>query len=221
MMSKRVERFWKKVYAYEKDETRDKISHSTSYHSYFQGYSEHKVPKKNGKGYRIERIYTADYYRYKEPDNIWRLKKIFYLLMLFGAVMSLIIGGTNSSALNSIQFIGIVQILTWIPMVYLGYTMISQIQARRMMTIGDYRAASDHLKVGALITLVCMIIVIASMILVKLTTLFQVNGNDLAAILGELIGITLVFTLYWAEKERKIEVIKNNTPVPYDANEIW
>ena len=36
---------------------------SKAYHRFFRGYSEIAVPGKGGKGTRIERIYTGDYYR--------------------------------------------------------------------------------------------------------------------------------------------------------------
>ena len=220
-MGKRSERFLNKINEYEKDETRDRISHSTSYHSFFQGYSEWKVPRQKGKGYRIERIYTADYYQYQESDQIWYLKKFFYLLLMAGAVIALIIGGTSLSDLNRVPFIGIAQVLAWIPIAYSVYAAISQIQVSRRMTIGDYRAASSSLKTGTLIAGIYMAVVCIAMFLVKLIMSFQFNRNDLIAIAGELVGTILIFLIYRMEKKREIVVIKNNTPVPYDANEIW
>jgi hypothetical protein len=220
-MGKQSERFWKRVNAYEKDETKDRISHSTSYHSYFQGYSEHKIPKKNGKGYRIERIYTADYCKYQETDASWRLKKVLYLALLVGAIAALILGGTSRSVINCTRFTGVAQILAWIPMAYLGYSMIAQLQASRLMTIGDYRAASTHLEGGALVTGSYLAAVCVSMFAVKLLSSSSFCRDDVLALAGELTGTVLILLIFWQEHTREIQWVRNQTSVPYDANEIW
>lgn len=220
-MRNRSDYFWKRVHDYERDEMRDQISHSTSYHSFFQGYSERRVPKQNGKGYRIERIYTADYCKYQETDHLWKFKKVYYLLVLAGAIVSLIAGGTSYSRLNSMKVIGIAQMLEWIPVVYLTYSMIFQLQAPRLMTIGDYRASSAKLKWGALITTIYLFIVFLAMVFGTLFSGNTLERSDVTALFGELAGAGFSFLIFQMEHRREIEWIKNSVQVPDDANEIW
>jgi len=220
-MGKWSENIWKKINEYERDETKNRISHSTSYHSHFQGFSERKVPGKSGKGYLIKRIYTADYYKYHETNFIWQLKKICYLLLLIGAVTALIMGGISSSDLNSIRFIGVTQVLAWIPIIYLVYNMIFQLLAHRMMTIGDYTVASLHLKSGALVSGIYTSVATTFLTVEKLLKYYDFRSEDLQAIIGELIGTILIFLIFFIENSRNVERVKNHTEVPYDANEIW
>lgn len=220
-MGRWTKRFWDRVNAYEKDETGEGITHSTSYHKYFQGYSERKVPRESGRGYRIERIYTADYYKYQEQDALWRLKKIYYFLLLAAATAAMIIGGISPSGLNSTKLIGVAQVLAWIPVSYLGYAMLSQLQAPRLMTIGEYRSASANLKTGALIAGIYLGAVAVLMATQKFRIGSWFDTNDGVALLGQFVAAGLIFLVFWMEREREIERVKNPNEVPYDANEIW
>lgn len=220
-MGRYSERFWMRIQEYEKDEMRDRISHSTSYHSFFQGYSEHRVRRRNGRGYCIERIYTADYCKYRESDALWRFRKAYYLMVLAAAVTALIAGGVSCSELNRTKIIGIAQMLEWIPLAYLAYSMFFQLEAPRRMTIGDYKASSVKLKWGALIASVYLAGVFLVMAAVKLSGGSVFEGCDRTALLGEAVGAGLCFLIFRMEHRREIEWVKNGIQVPADANEIW
>ncbi len=203
------------------NELDSQISHSTAYHRFFLGYSEHRVPRQNGRGYRIERIYTADYCRYEEPDGEWKRKKIYGFLAILVTAAVLIVGGISTSQLNRIKLIGVMQMLEWLPFSYLAYCMILQIGLPRRMTMGDYLASRVKLKRGALFLAIYLGAVFLLMAAVKISSGAEWESSDAAALLGEALGAVFSFLIFLMEDRRKIKWIKNDTPVPEDANEIW
>ena len=220
-MGKMTGRLWKRAQEYDRDELKDKPSHSLAYHAFFQGYSERKVLRGNGKGYRIERIYTADYRKYAETDRMWRSKKLFYLAAYLLSVYAWIFGTSQASVLNTTRMIGVMELAALLPTVYLGYSMIFQLFAKRKMTVGEYAAASTHLKWGALAALCFTAMISFTMFFFKCFSGFDWNGTDLAAI-GGLFGAALLFLfLYRMEAMRDTEWVKNPNEMPTDAIEIW
>lgn len=220
-MGKIIGRLWEKAQQYDSDELKDQSPHSHAYHAYFRGYSEWKVPRKNGKGYRIERLYTADYHKYAETDLMWRGKKLYYLTAYLAAVGIYIIGASQASALNSTMPIGIAEVLSLLSLAYLGYSLVFQLLAKRHMTEGEYLSASIHLKWGALVSACLAAFVSVLMLILQCFTGFHWDINDISAF-GSLLGTAFVcFILYQMEAMRSTERIKNNNVTPKDANEIW
>ena len=54
--------------------------HSTHYHSFFEGYTEVRVEKKNG-GYKVERYYTAPWYISAEEKKTVQCRMLFYWII--------------------------------------------------------------------------------------------------------------------------------------------
>lgn len=210
-----------KAQEYERDEFKDRPTHSHAYHVYFRGWSERKVLNGNGRGYRIERIYTADYYKYLESDAVWRQKKVGYLLLFLAAVAAFLLGTTSVSALNTTRAIGVAQMLSVLPLIYAGYTLTFQVLAKRLMTIGDYSVASTGMRRGALIAAVALAAMLLFVLVWKFVTDFVWDASDLITMLGVLCSAILLFLLYRLETKRDAVWVKNDNETPYDANEIW
>ena len=220
-MGKRLDRFWQRVNDYGNDETRDPFSHSNSYHRHFQGYAEQLVPRENGGGSRIERIYAADYYKYGETDAAWRWKKLSYpvLFVLMAAVS--VLADSRPAAVNRIPAVGIAQILSYIPLIYLLYKLILQVSAPRRMTIGERDSSAAGFRKAALLYAAVVLAVAIAMPVEKWIVSQIIEPLDWMVIGQKLFSGALALLLYFMEKARKLERAPNGTPVPGGANEIW
>lgn len=220
-MEKRVSRFWQRVNDYGNDETRDPFSHSSSYHKHFQGYAEQVVSKESGRGTRIERIYVADYYRYEETDMAWRLKKLAYIFLFVAAAATGIAADSRPLAMNSIPAIGIAQILSFIPLIYLLYELILQVSAPRQMTIGERDSTTTGFQKASLICGVYILAIAIVMPIEKWIVFQAIELSDWAVVGLKLTSGALTFLLYFIERARKLKKVPNETLVPSGANEIW
>lgn len=220
-MGKRLDRFWQRVNDYGSDETRDSFSHSGSYHRHFQGYAEQLVPRENGRGSRIERIYAADYYKYEETDAVWRWKKLSYsVLFVLTAALS-VLSDSRPAAVNRIPAVGIAQILSYIPLIYLLYKLILQVSAPRQMTIGERDSSAAGFRKASLIYAAVVLAVAITMPVEAWIVAQTVEPSDWVAIGLKAFSGALALLLYFMEKARKLERVPNGTPVPGGANEIW
>lgn len=220
-MGERAGRFWKRVNDYGKDETRDPFSHSGAYHRHFQGYAEQRVPRKNGKGTRIERVYVADYCRYDETDAVWRWKKLLYAILFILAAGSVILAGSRPAAVNRIPAVGIAQILSFLPLIWLAYHLILQVTAPRRMTIGERDSVTSGFQKAALISGAVLLAVAVGMTVEARIVFRALAGSDWSAIGLMLAGSVLALLLCFLERVRKLVKVPNETPAPAEANEIW
>ena len=62
------------------------IWHSKAYHRFFEGYSEFTVPTPNGKGYKIQRVYTGNTYRQDLTKGQRGLLRVLYVVLFVCAV---------------------------------------------------------------------------------------------------------------------------------------
>ena len=217
-MEKRATRFWQRVNDYGNDETRDPFSHSGAYHRHFQGYAERRVPSKNGRGTRIERVYIADFYRYAETDAVWRGKKLLYAIIFFAAAGAVILAGSRPAAVNRVPAVGAAQILAFLPMIWLLYQLVLQVTAPRRMTIGERDAAAGGFRKAALVSGLYLMAVAVMMPLAEHGPLYD---GDWAVIGLTLLGGGLTLLLGFLEKGRKQEKVPNEKTAPAGANEIW
>jgi hypothetical protein len=220
-MNNRKSRYRQILDDYENDELRDPFTHSTSYHKFFQGYAERRVPKAHGKGTKIERIYVENYYRYAETDIVWRWKKLIYSLCYLIAVAGIIAADTRSIDMNRIPAVGFIQILSYIPLTYLLYKLIIQVSAPRQMTIGERESASIGLQKAALFGGIYLLVITIASLLIKRLTFGSTETPDWAVSGVKLVGALLILLLCVLEKRRNILSVQNKVSMPTEANEIW
>ena len=217
-MEKRASRFWQRVNDYGNDETRDPFSHSGAYHRHFQGYAEQRVPRENGRGYRIERVYLADFYRYAETDAVWRGKKLLYAALFLAAAGAVILAGTRPAAVNRISAVGAAQILAFLPMIWLLYQLVLQVTAPRRMTVGERDSASGGFRKAAFVS---GLYLMAVAVVMPVADRVPLEVGDWAVIGLTLLGSGLTLLLGFLEKGRKQERVANEKTAPVGANEIW
>ncbi len=220
-MSERTKRFWQRVSDYGNDETRDPFSHSGAYHRHFQGWAERRVPRENGKGERIERVYVADYFRYEETDAAWKGKKLAYPLLTLLTVALSVLADSREAAVNHIPAIGIAQILAYLPMVCLLYRLVLQLAAPRNMTIGERDAAVEGFRKASLICAVVLAALTAAMPIGAAIVTKSIGGADWAAAGLKLLSAAAAFLLRFTEKRRSLTKVPNGKTAPSESNEIW
>ena len=124
---------------------RSGTSHSKAYHRHFEGYSEITVPKRNGKGTRIQRIYTGNYFR----QDLTERQRIFIHVLYVALFLCIAFMYTSSAilplAINSTWYVvlpqaGSLPFLFWILIAFFSY-----LPAELDIKIADYRSSSVYL----------------------------------------------------------------------------
>ena len=130
--------------------------HSKAYHRFFEGYSEVSVPRPNGKGTVIQRIYTGNYYRQDLTNGQRILIRILFAVLFLCIAYLFVSSATLPLASNSTWYVVLTQVVSipflfWIVIAFFSY-----LPAGRDLTIDGYRSSSLALKkatLGAAISL--------------------------------------------------------------------
>jgi hypothetical protein len=127
-----------------KDATQGKPGtwHSKAYHRFFEGYAEISVPKADGRGYRIQHIYTGNYYRQDLTTGQRILLRGLYVALFLGTVYLFVSSAILPLASNSTWYVVLTQVVSipflfWILIAFFSY-----LPAGRDLTIAEYRSSS-------------------------------------------------------------------------------
>ena len=111
------------------------------YHKFFEGYSEVQVPRKNGKGMRIERRYVGSYYRRDCSDSAWTGSKILYAgIFAVSSVLYLTAAGEMPGGMSALYVVApeLVTVLLLVAgFMYMGRCLC----AGRKMKIYEYKSS--------------------------------------------------------------------------------
>jgi hypothetical protein len=124
--------------------------HSKAYHRFFEGYSEIAVPNSSGKGTRIQRIYTGNYYRQDLTKGRRILLRVLYGALFLGAVYLFVSNAILPQASNSTLYVVLTQVASIPFLFWILIALFSYLPAERDMTINTYRSSSVSLKRAAL-----------------------------------------------------------------------
>lgn len=116
--------------------------HSQAYHRFFEGYSEVSVPKPNGKGYTIQRVYTSDYYRQDLTGGQRLLLRGLYVVLFLCIAYLFISTAVLPVTSNATWYVVLAQVVSipflfWILIAFFSY-----LPAGLDLTINDYRTTS-------------------------------------------------------------------------------
>ena len=187
----------------QKDDKQSKRSiwHSKAYHRFFEGYSEITVPKPNGRGYRIERIYTGNYYRQDLTKRRRILIRILYVALFLGAACLFVSSAILPLASNSTWYVALPQavslpFLFWIVIAFYFY-----LPAARDMTIAEYRSSSLHLLKATRGAAACLgVTALTSLIFIVLNP-SQEPLHELLGIVKYLVGGLMILGINQIEKK--------------------
>ena len=149
------------------DTRTDDMKHSTYYHSYFEGYTEARVPANNRKGYKIERVYTSDYYVMKDQKS--SVQKVRYLILFLAALIAFIAAAVPATAANMAVYVALPAALSMIALFLSGAVLAFYMAAPAKMTIYQH-SYSGKLKLAtgaaAILTGLCVLATLLSLFLI-------------------------------------------------------
>jgi len=190
------------------------IWHSISYHNHFEGYAEYYVPKKNGKGKKIQHVYVGEYYSQDLTRLRWVLLRFLYAVLFLGGASAGIWGACIPVESNRIWYVNLPEALVLPCMFWTFLTFIAYLGAVQEMKKGTYRFAIQGIRIGALLTSVCLLL---SAIATAAFTFLHQNKYDSQELLsmGLLFAAALVmFAIYLIERQIPYKVRENDTPLP-------
>ncbi len=194
-------------------ELKNKLQHSDYYHKRFEGYMEKMVPKENGKGYRIERVYTAEFYHQKLSPQLRLAYRFLYALLYLISVVLFFLASTRPTNSNLAGYVSFSSCLSILALLGLFIVMLSYMTAQRYMTIWEHYAGPVRLKGVSLLTSGLLGI---QGILVVLFILLNRDYNLGAELLDVAVYLTsslTIFVINRIEKKISYEIIPN-TNVP-------
>ena len=196
------------------------IWHSKAYHRFFEGYSESAIPTPNGKGYRIQRVYTGSHYRQDLTTGQRVLLRVLYVVLFLCTVYLFMSSAVLPLPSNSTWYVTLPQaasipFLFWILVVFFSY-----LPAKWDMTIDDYRRSSLALQKATLGSAICLgltaLATLAFSILNPTDEPLRVLGCALRFFAGGLISLGM----NWIERKVKYLIIPGQNNPPEDSLEI-
>ena len=205
---------------YERTNRRTGFRHKSFYHRYFQGYTEVRVKKPNGR-YRIERVYTASWKQHDLEQTQWVLLKVLYLALALLAAVCVVASMAVDALSNYVWFVILPGIAAFLAAFVMFAYALSYLTKPRKMTLGEYTGAVRGIRRTALVTLVCAGVTALAKIVSTLWFGSFDSGSEWKAVLPLLLATAGAAAVYFMEKRVKYLDIPNNTSKPVNGEEIW
>ena len=128
--------------------------HSRAYHRYFEGYSEYMVEDARGRA-KIQRVYTADWYRVNLEEKTKRIVCMELLLCWTGMLLLFLFAGTRNIQINKLWYMALIQAATVACLVWNLSGVLHFLCLPEKSTVGQYRKsfeATQKSSFGLLIT---------------------------------------------------------------------
>jgi hypothetical protein len=190
---------------------------SKAYHKFFEGYSEVRVPRSNGKGTRIKRIYTGEYYRQDLSPRNRVLIRLLYVVFFLCASLLFVSGAIESYDGNSTWYVNLpeaacVFFLFWILMAFIEY-----LPAAQDMTISEYRSSSLSLLKATMGAAACLGVTAFATLLFLMVNSYNGLTPGILGIVKYISGGLIMVLMYRLEKKLKYQIIPNTNQVPDDG----
>ena len=128
-------------------EDRDRrVWHSSSYHAYFEGYTEYQEKDARGKTH-LRRVYTGTWYRQALSPKQSLLVRVAYVLLFLLQLGCLALAGIMQGNAGTTFYIVLPEIVTVCLLSRLGYVLlVNYLFLPRKMTVHDYKAGHTALE---------------------------------------------------------------------------
>ena len=194
--------------------------HSKAYHRFFEGYSEVTVPNPDGKGTRIQRIYTGNYYRQDLTKGQRILLRGLYVVLFLCIAYLFVSNAVLPLASNFTWYVVLTQVVSipflfWILIAFFSY-----LPAGGDTTIADYRSSSLSLQKAALGSAICLgITALATLIFILLHPTDQSPVGLLCAV-KYIAGGLLALAMNRVEKKVNYLIIPSQNKIPGDGDKV-
>jgi hypothetical protein len=196
----------------QKDKRNEPKPASRAYHRFFEGYSEIKVDKPMGKGSKIKRIYTGNFFRQDLSKKKRFLAKAVHAILYLLAVGLFMLNAIFPLKSNTAWYTVLPAAMSILFLFWAAIALFSYIPAKKEMTIAEYRFSSLYLKKAALGSSICLSAA-------ALSTIAFIMLNPCEQILQEIIygmkymaaGLLMMAVYRIEEKIQYLEVPSKNT----------
>ncbi|MCD8014168.1 MAG: hypothetical protein LUG99_13515 [Lachnospiraceae bacterium] len=197
------------------------IRHSTSYRTFFAGYTEKKIPSPNGIGHKIQRVYTADYYRQQLSQKQVILLRIVYLLLHVGAAACILSALSQHSDFQYAWYCIIAECLMLLSAVPLTATLLLYLISHRNLTIGEYHSTSKGIRRYSTIASALSLTNVLTVLIYLFLHGARPGVSDGKALLEFLAGSLLFFLISRIEKKITYITVANTAKKPEGGSELW
>ncbi len=193
------------------------MKHSSYYHSYFEGYTEARVPDSNRRRYKMARVYTSDYI--VPVCGRLRVRKLGYIsLYLAGAVLFLL-SAIPSSISNKQWFVEVPTAASFLLLFLTGVVLVFFLGTPSKMTLYQY-SFSNKLKLITGFTSIALGFIIVGTIAALILVENAVNGQSVLSLLGYFVSFICFLLLNRLENNNHYKRLKNTNTAPREGNVI-
>ena len=196
------------------------IWHSKAYHRFFEGYSEFTVPTPNGKGYRIQRVYTGNTYRQDLTTGQRILLRVLYVGLFLCAVYLFVSSAVLPLPSNSTWYVTLPQAVSLPFMFWIVIAFVAYLPAERDMTIHGYRSSSLALQKATLGAAICLGITALATLVFSILNPSDEPLRVLRCALSFFAGGLISLGMNWIERKVKYLIIPGQNHPPEDSVEI-
>ena len=190
------------------------ISHSTLYHRVFEGYSERQVPKENGKGMRIERIYVGNHFIRQGTAKAFVLTRLLYVVLYLIAVGCAITAFAQPTGYNSVWYGVIPMFGLIITLILFVSNLLSCLAAPQKMEAYHYNCFGKLITSALVISIISLVYALLALVYFAVTGIG--DGIALTCLFACLTAV-LFFALFSIERNTQYEVIESNSDLHSDA----
>lgn len=196
------------------------IWHSKAYHRFFEGYSEFTIPTPDGKGYRIQRIYTGNTYRQDLTRGQRVLLRVLYVVLFMCVVYLFVSSAALPLTSNSTWYVTLPQAVSLPFMFWIGIVFFAYLPAEWDMTIHEYRSSSLALQKATLGAAICLGVTVLAMLIFIMLNPADEPLKVLRCALGFFAGGLITLGMYWIERKINYSTIPSQNRPPEDSIEI-
>lgn len=212
---------WHRRFVEDEDE-KTKFSHSTSYHTFFQGYSERKVLAENAAGYRIEREYTARYLAFTDDRRKWIGYKILYSVLYLGSAALTLLAQFSRAYANYTAWVSVFGVLQMVMLLLLLIPVLYYVTAPMKMKLGRFNISAKRIdflsKPAAALAILYFLVGAVWYPAYRVTP----GGRDVLCLVSQFFSAAAVTALCAIEHRTKYRRIGNPAADTHrEANEIW
>ena len=179
------------------------------YQKYFEDYEEDRVPNKRGNGTHLQYTYKGFYYRQELNKGMQIALRICYGMLFLLELYFFAKAGTRNISCNANPVMALLQSLSMLCYVWLGWILVFYVSAPRDMTIYKYKStALQLLKAQKLSAVLSLGMLLAAVVLTGVSDGFSM------AVLKEMQEYLLVAVLavlwLFTEKSMKYRKLYNS-----------
>ncbi len=183
----------------EVDGKKTERSGSRAYQKFFEDYEEITIPKKNGKGTAIRRIYRGSYYRLEASDARWYARKVIYPLL---AVVSCLFFGAAAfpySSANRAWYVNVPQAVTMAVYLWLLVVLCFYIAAPRNVTVYGWKRGYLPMKKALKAQAAAILATAAATLLHDLFNAAALTAQTFVYLAEYLLGAGMIAVIYCLE----------------------